>query len=78
MLLFHDALEKLRTIRVKEPCAELNSQRRVPSARKENHPVWDIGQDTRNNALILGQSIHGVLLPPTPNLRILELGDKTE
>lgn len=73
MLLFHDAPEKLRTIHVKEPCKQLNFQRRVPSAWKGNHPVWDTGQDTRNNALILGQSIHGILLLPTPNLKILEV-----
>lgn len=69
MLLFCDALEKLRTKRDKETHAELNFQGTVLRTWKGNHPVWDSGQDTRNNALILGQSIRRVLLLPTPSLK---------
>lgn len=69
MLLFRDALEKLRTKRDKVPYAELDFQGRVLSTQKGNHPVWDTSQDTRNNALTLGQSISGVLLLPTQSLK---------
>lgn len=69
MLLFRDALEKLRTKHDKKPHAELDFQGRVLSTWKGNHPVWDTGQDTRNNALILGQSISGLLFLPTPSLK---------
>lgn len=48
---------------------ELDFQGKVWSTWKGNHPVWDSGQDTRNNAPILGQSVSGVLLLPTPSLK---------
>ena len=69
MLLFRDALEKLRKKRDREPHAELDFQGKVLRTWNGNHLVWDTGQDTRNNALILGQSISGVLLLPAPNLK---------